>query len=324
MAAAAQLCAFVPGPGCPAALAEPSPSFRRALQTDFSELSDCPVCQRPAASRRQSKPAFSESACRPQLRRLGRALHKLSFLAARLCAKAVPCDRPAWYNADRRIAGLLESVGSGLLSRGAGFLRARVSAPDKSDTVSLRRSDFDCSMGRLTAAFRRRHRAKPLADAACRTVGKIVRRRSFRRTLATSITLVTLGILAFWYVPRPGCVEVSGRNELAIRLNKILPGTARFFCYRDDAGRKLRFILARADDGKVHAAFDACRRCYAAHEGYTASGGRLVCRRCGNAYRIGQMAKGMASCVPVGLKMKQQGERAEIEVSDLEAKRGLF
>ena len=219
---------------------------------------------------------------------------------------------------------MLEFVGSDFLGRGAGFLRTRAAAQAKSARVAPTRCDPDCSMGGLTAYCRCRHRAKPLADAACRTVGKIVRRRSFRRTLATSVTLVTLGILAFAYVPRPGCVEVGGRNELAIRLNKILPGTARFFCYRDDAGRKLRFILARAGDGKVHAAFDACRRCYAAHEGYTASGGRLVCRRCGNAYRIGQMAKGMASCVPVGLKMKQRGERAEIKVSDLEAKRGLF
>ena len=156
------------------------------------------------------------------------------------------------------------------------------------------------------------------------SVGKIFRRRAFRRTVATAAVIGAFGILAFRHTPRPGCVNVGGRNELAIRLNTLLPGAARFFCYQDDAGRKLRFILARSRDGKVLAAFDACRRCYAAHEGYMAKDGQLVCRRCGNAYKIGQMAKGKASCVPVHLKIKQHAEQAVIKVSDLEAKRGLF
>ena len=67
------------------------------------------------------------------------------------------------------------------------------------------------------------------------------------------------------------------------------------------AGERLRFLLARGNDGKVRAVFDACRQCYKFHQGYDVAHGMLICRLCGNRYPIDHMTEGEASCVPVSL-----------------------
>ncbi len=111
---------------------------------------------------------------------------------------------------------------------------------------------------------------------------------------------------------------------ITVDLRKLAPGSARSYVYRDRAGTKLRFILARDEAGMTHAAFDACRRCYVYRDGYAVEAGRLVCRFCGNSYAIKDMEHGEASCVPVKLKVKVSGESATINLGELEAGRWLF
>jgi uncharacterized membrane protein len=104
----------------------------------------------------------------------------------------------------------------------------------------------------------------------------------------------------------------------------LTPGTAQFFCYRDRAGHEVRFVLARANDGIVRSVFDACRQCYRFHKGYTVADGFLICRLCGNRYRLDQMQTGVASCQPVHLENSQHGNTVEVRVAALEKGQQLF
>ena len=120
------------------------------------------------------------------------------------------------------------------------------------------------------------------------------------------------------------CTMVTGNGELAIGVSSLAPGSARLFCYTDDAGQRLRFLLARGDDGKVRSVFDACRQCSAFHKGYRVAGGELICRVCGNRYPIDRMTEGKASCVPVSLPHEDDGAIVHIKTADLRAGRALF
>ena len=120
------------------------------------------------------------------------------------------------------------------------------------------------------------------------------------------------------------CTMVTGIDDVAINAFALRPGSARLFCYTDDAGKQLRFVLARGDDGKVRSVFDACRQCFTFHKGYRVVGGELICRVCGNHYPIGRMAEGKASCVPVELPHEDDAGVARIKTSDLKAGRAFF
>jgi uncharacterized membrane protein len=117
---------------------------------------------------------------------------------------------------------------------------------------------------------------------------------------------------------RPRCIEVTGSERLTIPLSDIAKGAASFFCYRDTAGDRLRFVLARDPAGTLHAVLDRCRQCGQYHQGYAYSDGALICRFCGNRYRLKDMEAGKASCVPMALPMAQRGATVEIKTSDLE------
>jgi uncharacterized membrane protein len=120
------------------------------------------------------------------------------------------------------------------------------------------------------------------------------------------------------------CTEVTGNGEVAIKALALRSGTARLFCYTDDAGKQLRFVLARGDDGKVRSVFDACRQCFTFHKGYRVVGGELICRVCGNHYPIDRMAEGRASCVPVSLPHEDASGVVHIKTADLKAGHAFF
>lgn len=111
---------------------------------------------------------------------------------------------------------------------------------------------------------------------------------------------------------------------MTVALSRLAGGAAHLFCYRNNAGERLRFLLARGDDGKVRAVFDACRQCYTFHQGYDVAHGMLICRLCGNRYPIDHMTRGAASCVPVALPHHDDGSKVVVNVSDLKAGAGLF
>jgi uncharacterized membrane protein len=145
--------------------------------------------------------------------------------------------------------------------------------------------------------------------------------------LATILVIVALAIgaaVAAGPLLAPRCVRVTGESVVTASLDGLTPGTARFYCYRDRAGHEVRFVLARANDGIVRSVFDACRQCYRFHKGYTVADGFLICRLCGNRYRLDQMQTGVASCQPVHLENSQHGNTVEVRVAALEKGQQLF
>ncbi len=146
-------------------------------------------------------------------------------------------------------------------------------------------------------------------------------------TRTAGIAVVAMVVAAFLLATRssgPACTAVRGSGTLEISIQNLAPGTAKLFCYRDSAGKRLRFLLARSAKGKVYAAFDACRECYRHRAGYSAHNGYLMCRTCGTRYRINHMRTGKASCVPVKLPVIEHGSKVDVTVSALEKGRWLF
>lgn len=145
--------------------------------------------------------------------------------------------------------------------------------------------------------------------------------------LTTILVIVALAIgVAVVAGPmfEPRCEAVNGDIVVSASLDDLSPGTARFFCYRDRDGHEIRFVLARTDDGTVHSVFDGCRQCYRFHKGYIVSDGFLVCRLCGNRYKLDQMEAGLASCQPVHLENTQHSNKVEVKVAALEQGQQLF
>lgn len=119
-------------------------------------------------------------------------------------------------------------------------------------------------------------------------------------------------------------VSASANSSISVETKDFGRGDVRFFMYRDRAGDQIRFLLARDSTGRVKSAFDACQRCYMYRKGYVSSGGDLVCRYCGNRYKLEAMGSGLASCVPVKLPFQMTGHTVNIKSADLERERGLF
>ena len=147
-----------------------------------------------------------------------------------------------------------------------------------------------------------------------------------RRLLWIGIAIAAVAGIAALGSPmmRPRCARVAGATDIEIPLAKLMRGATKFFCYRDSGGERIRFILSRDADGRVDAVFDACRQCYTFHKGYTVSGDYVVCRLCGNRYKIANMRTGEASCVPVPLPVARNGKQVEVKVADLKKGDALF
>jgi uncharacterized membrane protein len=123
---------------------------------------------------------------------------------------------------------------------------------------------------------------------------------------------------------KPSCTAVTGKDSLTILGSSLDTGTAKIFCYRDDAGRNLRFVLARGTDGKVRSVMDACQQCYKFHKGYSYSDGFLICRLCGNRYAVNHITEGKASCVPVAVPSTESDGKITLRTADIRKLGWLF
>jgi uncharacterized membrane protein len=142
--------------------------------------------------------------------------------------------------------------------------------------------------------------------------------------------VIPIGVLALaagaWLFATPAAQCTTARavdGIVSVSLSNLKPGTTRLFCY-DDAGKRLRFLLSRGNDGTVQAAFDACRQCYTFHRGYRIEHGEIICRVCGNRYQVAHMTEGKASCVPARLSTRVSGNTVTVQVSNLRAGRSMF
>jgi uncharacterized membrane protein len=138
---------------------------------------------------------------------------------------------------------------------------------------------------------------------------------------AVILTGVTMTLAAIGVGPR--VTQLAGRDSVNVPDGEIGRGEIRFFSYRDDGGRKIRFILGRDRTGKVQGAFDACQRCSQYRKGYTSSRGYLVCRFCGNRYPLNSTA-GVGSCAPIKLLVHDTGKTVSVDTRQLKEHGALF
>lgn len=142
------------------------------------------------------------------------------------------------------------------------------------------------------------------------------------KILGGAVLAAGVGFLIF--TSASNCRIVTGQDEVSVNVSAMRPGSAQLFCYTDAAGKRLRFVLARGSDGKMRSVFDACRQCFTFHRGYQIAGGELICRVCGNHYRIDRMTEGKASCVPASLPHEDASGRLRIRTADLRTGHALF
>jgi uncharacterized membrane protein len=138
---------------------------------------------------------------------------------------------------------------------------------------------------------------------------------------AVALAAVIVALLAVG--AGPTFTAVSGKDSISIPASSLKRGELRFFSYRDDAGKAIRFILARDDAGRVGASFDACQQCARYGKGYTSSRGYMVCRFCGNRYKIDAVPSG-TSCAPIRLKVRESGDTITVDTRELKRQRDLF
>lgn len=141
---------------------------------------------------------------------------------------------------------------------------------------------------------------------------------------ASGAILAAAAVLLLGMARAPRFTQVTANPQISIGINNLRPGEVRFFVYRDRAGERIRFLLARDSTGQTKAAFDACQRCYLYHKGYVSSDGDLVCKYCRNHYRLETIEAGLASCVPVKLPTRIVRQTVNIRPADLERGKGLF
>jgi uncharacterized membrane protein len=141
------------------------------------------------------------------------------------------------------------------------------------------------------------------------------------------VVAALLVVVAIWLAAtagEPQFTAASANPSVSIQANDLRPGDVRFFTYRARAGDQIRFLLARDATGRIKGAFDAYQRCYMYHKGYVSSHGDLICRYCGNRYKLEAMESGLASCVPMKLPLQATDHTVNIKPADLERERGLF
>jgi len=150
-------------------------------------------------------------------------------------------------------------------------------------------------------------------------------RRRARRIAVVILVIIAVSTTVLSGVMRgPHFIPVSGGDVISIDLHDLGPGSVNFYSYKDAAGDQLRFLLARDSHGALHGAMNACERCYLYRKGYTFSGGDLICRFCGNRYKLEAMSRGLSSCVPVNLPLQVNGQTAQIKRADLQSRAALF
>lgn len=111
-------------------------------------------------------------------------------------------------------------------------------------------------------------------------------------------------------------VKTNG-GAVSIPVTKLSDGKARFYKF-EDGGKEIAFLVVKAPDGSIRAAFDACDACYKSKKGYEQQGDKLNCKNCNQKFvinRLGPNATG--GCNPGYLPHQLNGNTISISINDL-------
>lgn len=109
---------------------------------------------------------------------------------------------------------------------------------------------------------------------------------------------------------------VNGEVSLPV---SELSGKARFYEYKTEAGKTVRFFALKSSDGSYRAALDACDVCFHAKKGYSQEKEDMVCNNCGMHFPSAKINEVKGGCNPVGLERKVSGDRLSLSAKELEA-----
>ncbi|MEI6824579.1 MAG: DUF2318 domain-containing protein [Desulfuromonadales bacterium] len=111
-------------------------------------------------------------------------------------------------------------------------------------------------------------------------------------------------------------VKVSG-GVVSIPVDKLADGKAHFYKF-EDGGKEITFFAAKAADGSIKTAFDACDSCYKSKKGYEQQGDKMNCKNCNQKFAINRLGpNATGGCNPGYLPHQQSGNSVTISVTDL-------
>jgi uncharacterized membrane protein len=112
--------------------------------------------------------------------------------------------------------------------------------------------------------------------------------------------------------------KVKVSNGVAtIPVEKLADGKAHFYKL-EDGGKEIAFFAAKAADGSIKTAFDACDSCYKSKKGYEQQGDKMNCKNCNQKFAINRLGpNATGGCNPGYLPHQQSGNFITISVTDL-------
>jgi uncharacterized membrane protein len=111
-------------------------------------------------------------------------------------------------------------------------------------------------------------------------------------------------------------VKVSN-GTVIVPVAKLADGKAHFYKF-EDGGKEITFFAAKAADGSVKTAFDACDSCYKSKKGYEQQGDKMNCNNCNQKFAINRLGpNATGGCNPGYLPHQQVGANITIKASDL-------
>jgi uncharacterized membrane protein len=110
-------------------------------------------------------------------------------------------------------------------------------------------------------------------------------------------------------LPAPGPVRLP--------LATFTDSRARFYRYPTAPGDEVRFFVVMDPKGVIHAAFDACLRCYGQGRGFRQAGEVMVCNSCRGRVRSADLDTLEYACTPVPIRRTLDGEDVLLLEADL-------
>ena len=114
--------------------------------------------------------------------------------------------------------------------------------------------------------------------------------------------------------------KVKGSNgTVTVPVAKLADGKARFYKF-EDGGKEITFFAAKAADGSIKTAFDACDSCYKSKKGYEQQGDQMNCKNCNQKFAINRLGpNATGGCNPGYLPHQMNGSSISIKVDDLKS-----
>jgi len=112
--------------------------------------------------------------------------------------------------------------------------------------------------------------------------------------------------------------KIKAQNgTISIPVAKVSDGKAHFYKF-SEGGKEIAFFVAKAADGSMKAAFDACDSCYRSKKGYVQQGDKMNCNNCNQKFAINRLGpNATGGCNPGYLPSQVNGGNVLIKLSDV-------